>query len=170
MPPIWLLGSSTFSAQLAGLRGLPFAFAYHFSAEQAEPAMRLYRQRFAASPAWPRPRAMLTVSVMCAETSARAHELAQPMALAWVRIRSGRLGPIPTIEEATSHPWTASERAVADAYISTQVIGDPDEVRTKLLRLATRYQADELMITTIMHGFADRVRSFELLAEALPQR
>lgn len=165
-PPIWLLGSSTFSAQLAGLRGLPFAFAYHFSAENAAAAMQLYRQRFTPSAAWPEPRAMLTVAVYCAETSARAHELAMPMALSWVRIRSGRFGPIPTVEEATNHPWTASERAIAGQYTSTQVIGDPQEARAGLLRLVDRYQPDELMITTIMHGFADRVRSYELLADA----
>jgi luciferase family oxidoreductase group 1 len=169
-PPIWLLGSSTFSAQLAGLRGLPFAFAYHFSAEHAEPAMRLYRQRFTPSKQWPRPRSMLTVSVMCAETSARATELAQPMALAWVRIRSGRMGPIPTIDEATRHPWTAAERAVADAYTGTQVIGDPTQVRAGLRRLVDRHSPDELMILTITHGFADRVRSYELLADAFEQR
>ncbi len=165
-PPIWLLGSSTFSAQLAGQRGLPFAFAYHFSAEQCEPAMRLYHQTFTPSAVCPRRNAMLTVAVYCAETPERARELAMPMALAWVRIRSGRLGPIPTIEEALRHPWTPAERAIAEAYTSTQVIGDPAQVRSKLQYLADRYAADEVMVTTIMHGFEDRVRSFELLAEA----
>lgn len=169
-PPMWLLGSSTYSAQLAGRRGLPFAFAYHFSAEEAEPAMRLYRQCFLPSAACPQLHAMLTVSVMCGETPERARELAMPMALAWVRIRSGRLAPIPTVEEALAYPWTPTERAIAEAYMQTQVIGDPGQVKEKLQALADRYRADEVMVTTIMHGFEDRVRSFELLAEAFPQR
>jgi len=170
MPPIWLLGSSTYSARLAAARGLPFAFAYHFSAEQAEPAMRQYRQTFRPSAVCPRPHVILTVSVMCSERPERALELAQPMALAWVRIRSGRYAPIPSIDEALLHPWTPGERAVAEAYVHTQVIGDPAQVRGKLLHLADQYAADEVMITTIMHGFEDRVRSFELVADVIPQR
>lgn len=163
-PPLWLLGSSLYSAQLAGELGLPFAFAHHFSAPNTLPALRAYRERFKPSAALSEPRAMVTVSALCAETDERAQELALPMALAWVRLQTGRLSPIPSLEEARAHPWTERERAIAEAYTSTQILGSPETVREGLGRLISRCRADEVMITTITHDYDERVRSFERLA------
>ena len=166
MPSIWLLGSSGYSAQVAGLLGLPFAFAHHFSAEHTIPALRLYRETFRPSGSLREPYALIGVAVICAETDERARWLAGPGILSFVRLRAGRPGTFPTPEEAAAHPYTASERAIAEHRLANQVIGSPDVVRDGLEELVAATGADELMITTMVHDHDDRLRSYELIAEA----
>lgn len=170
-PPIWLLGSSGFSAQLAGILGLPFAFAHHFSAANTLPALELYRSAFQPSAVLDRPYAMIGVSAVAAETSARALSLALPGALSMLRLRRGAPQPVPTPEEAQAYPYTPAERVFVDDYLSNVVLGDPGEVREGLNALRKRTEADELMITTMVHDPEDRIRSYELVAQAydLPQ-
>jgi luciferase family oxidoreductase group 1 len=169
-PPLFLLGSSDYSAKLAGELGLGYAFAHHIQPNNARLAMDLYRRHFQASgkPLAPtQPHAILAVAVICAESNARAEELAAAVALAIVRLRSGQALPFPSPEEARAYPYTAEERAQAAAYRrSTQLVGDPPTVRAQLTTLAAQTQADELMITTLIHDPAERIRSYELLAAA----
>ena len=166
LPPIWLLGSSGYSAIAAGKMGLGYAFAAHFSPADPAPAMRAYRENFEPSESFERPSAILAVAVICGETEEHAQRLASSMELAWVRMRSGKPGPLPSPEEAMAHPYTPAERRLADAYRTMQVIGDPSTVRTRIEELAERTMADEVMVTTNVYDHAERLRSYERLAAA----
>jgi luciferase family oxidoreductase group 1 len=165
-PPIWLLGSSGFSARLAGMLGLPFAFAHHFSAGNTVPALELYRSSFQPSAVLDRPYAMIGVSAVAADTSERALRLARSGGLSMLRLRRGTPQPVPTPEEAENHPYSPIERDFLDDYLSKVVLGDAGEVRHGLEDLRKRTEADELMITTMVHDPADRIRSYELVAQA----
>src|SRR4051794_18007152 len=105
-PPLWLLGSSDYSARAAGLLGLPFAFAHHFSAENTLPALRVYRESFRPSEVLDQPYAMVAASVLVAEDDDRARRLAAPGLLSFLRLRTGRPGLLPTVEEAEAYPYT----------------------------------------------------------------
>ena len=166
LPPIWLLGSSGYSAQAAGRMGLGYAFAAHFSPTDPAPAMHAYNEGFKPSATFERPSGILAVAVVCADTEERARELASSMELAWVRMRSGKPGPIPSPEEAMNYPYTPAERRIAEVYGSMQIIGDPPGVRAHIEELAERTGADEIMVTTNVFDHAERLRSYELLAEA----
>lgn len=165
MPPIWLLGSSGYSAQVAGMLGLPFAFAHHFSAQNTIPALDLYRKRFSPSSVLSEPYAMVAASVLVAETDERARELAMPSALSFLRLRSGRPGPMPSVQEAIDYPYTSRDRHMIEERFSTSVIGSPDTVRQGLEKLLAATGANEIMATTMVHSPADRLESFRLLAE-----
>ncbi|MEU4409677.1 LLM class flavin-dependent oxidoreductase [Streptosporangium sp. NPDC023963] len=165
-PPIWLLGSSGFSAQLAGMLGLPFAFAHHFSGNNTVPALDLYRSSFEPSAVLDRPYAMIGVSAVAAETPEQALRLARSGGLSMLRLRRGAPQPIPTPEEAENYPYSPMERDFLDDHLSKMVLGDAAGVRQGLEDLRKRTEADELMITTMVHSTADRARSFELIAQA----
>jgi luciferase family oxidoreductase group 1 len=164
-PQIWLLGSSGFSAQLAGLLGLPFSFAHHFSSANTEPALALYRENFRPSRWLDQPRAMIAVSAICADTDERAEWLSGPAALSFLRLRAGMPQPLATPEQAAAYPYTDQERAFARDRFADQAVGSPDTVRQRLAGLLQRTGADELMLTTMVYDIADRIRSFELIAE-----
>ncbi|TDC41136.1 LLM class flavin-dependent oxidoreductase [Micromonospora sp. KC213] len=164
-PAIWLLGSSGFSAQLAGLLGLPFSFAHHFSAEHTVPALQRYRQSFRPSRWLQQPYAMVAVSVVCAETDERAEWLAGPSGLSFLRLRAGRPEPLGTPEEAAAYPYDEREREFVRQRRVGQATGSPETVRRQLGELLARTGADELMLTTMVYDVADRVRSFELVAD-----
>ncbi|MET9227412.1 LLM class flavin-dependent oxidoreductase [Lentzea sp. NPDC003310] len=164
-PPIWLLGSSGYSAQAAGMLGLPFAFAHHFSAQNTLPALELYRRHFRPSEVLDEPYAMVCASVLVADTDEHAQYIAGPGALSFVRLRQGRPGPLATPQEAADYPYTEIDRLVVEDRMSTQIIGSPSTVRSGLDELMESTAADELMVTTIVHGHDDRLRSFELLSE-----
>lgn len=162
-PPIWLLGSSGYSARLAGLLGMPFAFAHHFSAENTVPALVLYRDSFRPG-ALDEPYSMIGVSVTAADTDERARELAAPQALAFLRLRQGRPGPLPTPEETAAHPYTPLERQMIDARLADQVMGSPSTVRKQLDALIGRTAVDEVMVVTQVFDHADRLKSYDILA------
>ena len=128
-PPLWLLGSSGYSAQVAGLLGLPFAFAHHFSGQHTLPALALYRQSFRPSEVLSAPYAMVCASVLAAADDATARRLALPGGLSFLRLRSGRPGPVPTVEEAESYPYAPHELAFVQDRLDSQVIGGPETVR-----------------------------------------
>ncbi|SMD23793.1 LLM class flavin-dependent oxidoreductase [Kibdelosporangium aridum] len=163
-PPIWLLGSSGYSAQLSGMLGMPFAFAHHFSAQNTLPALALYRKHFQPSAMLDKPYAMVAASVICAETDEQAQYLAGPGALSFLRLRSGRPGLIATPEEAAAYPYTDVERLIVEDRLANQIIGSPATVERGIEKLLAETEADELMITTMVHSAADRVRSYELVA------
>jgi luciferase family oxidoreductase group 1 len=165
-PAMWLLGSSGYSAQVAAALGLPFAFAHHFMPANTLPALALYREAFRPSAMLDRPRAMVAAGVICAETDERARWLAGPSALSFLRLRQGRPSRMPSPEEAAAHAYSDLEQAMVTERQSTWLIGAPDTVRAGLENLLKRTEADELMITTQTYDPADRLRSFELIAEA----
>ncbi|MEZ0068492.1 luciferase family oxidoreductase group 1 [Streptacidiphilus sp. MAP12-20] len=165
-PPVWLLGSSGFSAQLAGRLGLPFAFAHHFSAANTVPALDLYRESFRPSAALAEPYALIGVGVVAADEERQARRLAGSGALAMLRLRSGRPGLVPTPEEAEAHPYSPMEREFVDSWLANVVVGTPDQVREGLAELRKRTGADELMVTSNIHGHEARRRSYELIARA----
>ncbi|OOC00727.1 alkanal monooxygenase [Amycolatopsis azurea DSM 43854] len=164
-PPVWLLGSSGFSARMAGELGLPFSFAHHFSAENTLPAVALYRDSFKPSDVLDEPYVMLGVSVVAAETDERAQYLAAPSGLTFLSLRKGRPIPLPTPEEAAAYPYTDIERVFIEDRASSSVIGSPETVHKGLETLLADTGANELMITTMVHDQADRVRSYELVSE-----
>ncbi|WP_020630756.1 LLM class flavin-dependent oxidoreductase [Amycolatopsis alba] len=164
-PPVWLLGSSGFSARMAGELGLPFSFAHHFSAENTLPAVALYRDAFKPSDVLDEPYVMLGVSVVAAETDERAQYLAAPSGLTFLSLRKGRPIPLPTPEDAAAYPYTDIERVFIEDRASSSIIGSPETVHKGLETLLADTGANELMITTMVHDQADRVRSYELVSE-----
>jgi luciferase family oxidoreductase group 1 len=166
LPPIWLLGSSDYSAQAAAALGLGFAFAHHINPQGAEMATRLYQEDFTPSEAFQKPMTIVATSVVCAETEDQVEELVASMALAWVRMRSGRSAPIPSPEEARTYAYTPVELMQAQTVRAQRIIGTPAMVKAQLDRLIQRTRADELMITTFMYGHENRLRVYEMLAKA----
>ena len=129
--------------------------------------MRAYRESFEPSETFERPSAVLAIAVVCSEMDEHAARLASSMELAWVRLRSGKPGPLPSPEEAMSYPYTPAERRLADTYRSMQIFGDPSSVRARIEEVAEHTAADEIMVTTNVYDHAERLRSYERLAEAL---
>lgn len=173
-PPIWLLGSSGYSAALAGRLGLPFAFAHHFMAQNTLPALDLYRRTFAPSDALHEPYAMVAVQVIAAETDEAAQRLALPGGLSFLRLRQNNPIALPTVEEAAAHPWTPEERAFAAQRQDGQAVGSVETVRRRLGSLLAATGADELMVTTMVPDYDERLRSMERVralfgTDALPQ-
>jgi luciferase family oxidoreductase group 1 len=165
-PELWLLGSSDYSAQVAGLLGLRFAFAHHFSAANTGPALEAYHRRFRPSADLEAPHAMIAVSAVCAPTEEEARWLARPGELAFVRLREGRPGRLPSPEEAAAHVFSPAEERLLAGRTSGQIIGDPRQVVGGLERLVAATGVVEVMITTMVHGHEDRLRSYELVLQA----
>ncbi|PJN37575.1 alkanal monooxygenase [Streptomyces sp. CB02959] len=165
-PPLWLLGSSGFSARLAGTLGLPFAFAHHFSAANTVPALDLYRASFRPSEVLAEPYALIGVSALAAEDEREALRQVRTGALAMIRLRTGRPGLVPSPEEAAAHHFSDIEQDFVDSWLGNVVHGTPDAVRQGLDDLAKRTGADELMITANAHTGEVRRRSYDLIADA----
>jgi luciferase family oxidoreductase group 1 len=165
-PDVWLLGSTGYSAELAGQLGLPFAFAYHFSAANARPALALYRQTFQPSARLAEPYCLISVSVLCAEDAAAAHWLHGSSRLSTLNLRAGRPSTLPSPEEAAAHPYSVAEQAVIAESTGSHVVGDLAMVIEALDELVAATGADELMVTTSMFAHADRLASYRLLAQA----
>ncbi len=164
LPPLWLLGSSDFSGRLAAETGLGFAFAAHINAAGAVPALRQYHDFFVPSARYPEPWSILTVSVTVGETAAHARELALVNDLLILRLRTGRLGSYPTLDEATRYPFTAAEREMIAAMPMRSLVGDAREVHRLIADLAERSRADEVMVTTFLPEREDRLRMVTDLA------
>ena len=162
---MFVLGSSDYGARLAALRGLPYAFAHHFSSRYSVPAMHLYRDGFQPSEVQERPHAILTVTVVCADTDERAHELASAWALSFVRLRSGHPPrPFPSHAEVAAHRWSPAERQLADQLLAAQAIGSPETVERRLAELIEITSADELMATMPITDADARQQSLAALA------
>ncbi|MEB8335956.1 LLM class flavin-dependent oxidoreductase [Streptomyces endophyticus] len=164
---VWILGSSGGeSAEVAGARGLPFAANYHVSPATVLEAVEGYRSFFKPSDALDEPYVSVSADVVVAEDDATARELATGYA-PWVRSIRNAEGAIdfPTPEEARKYAWSDADRALVQDRIDTQFVGSPSTVVRRLAQLQEATGADELLITTITHDHADRVRSYELLAE-----
>jgi luciferase family oxidoreductase group 1 len=165
MPDVWLLGSSGYSAQLAGMLGLPFAFAHHFSPTNTLPALELYRDRFRPSETLSEPYAVVGVAAVCADTDEDARWLHGSMQLSMLRLRTGRPGPLPSPAEAAAFGYSPSDRHLIDQTTGSHVVGDPTSVTDQLDQLIAATEADEIMVTTNVYDHAARLRSYELLAD-----
>jgi luciferase family oxidoreductase group 1 len=166
LPEVWLLGSSTFSAQLAGMLGLPFSFAYHFAPALLDQAVETYRANFQPSLLLEKPHFMIAASVICADTDEEARQLSLSNALNILQRSTGRMGQLPSVEEALARSYSESEQALIDQTLSTHLIGNAETVRKNLETLVERVEADEVMISTRTHSYEARVRSYELVASA----
>ena len=161
-PSIVLLGSSGYSAQLAGYLSLPFAYAHHFDTGGTLQAISLYHENFKPSPILSDPYAIVTANVLTAETDEEAEWLAASGQLMTYAIRTGRFIPLLSPEEANEHP----DLPLARTMRSNRIVGTPETVVEKLDALVEQTAANELMIFTAAHGVQRRVNSLKLLAQA----
>ena len=166
LPPIWLLGSSDYSSELAAQVGMGFAFAHHFASYDAVDALTHYRARFKPSRWRARPHGILAVAVVPAETDAEAEQLASSMDLNRLRRDRGQYLPLPSVEEARAYPYTDAERAAIARNRSRLFVGSPATVMQKLQPMIAASQADELMIITAVYDHDARKKSYSLLADA----
>ncbi|GJE58457.1 LLM class flavin-dependent oxidoreductase [Methylobacterium trifolii] len=166
LPPVFLLGSSDYSANLSGRLGMGFAFAQHFAGIDAAGPMLDYRRLFRPSRWAGRPHAILAVAAICAETDVEAERLAMSARLSTLRRERGDYAPLPSLAEAEAYPYSEMERARIDRGAARLHVGGPETLRAKLSALAQATQADEIMIVSAIHDQAARRRSYELLAEA----
>jgi luciferase family oxidoreductase group 1 len=163
--PIWLLGSSTFSAQLAAMLGLPFAFASHFAPDQMLAALKLYREGYQPSAEHPTPYAMLGVSVVAADTDAEARRLATSLQQQFLALQRGRPVQLQPPVEDMDALWSEWERSAVERTLRHAIVGSPDTVQRGLDAFVARTNADELMITSHIHDHEARLRSYEIVAE-----
>jgi luciferase family oxidoreductase group 1 len=164
--PLWILGSSTFGAQLAARLGLPFAFASHFAPAELERAVALYRAYFQPSEQLASPYVMLGVNVFAADTDAEARLLFTSLQQAFVNLRTGRPGPLPPPAEGYADRLLPEVRAMLDHVLACSIVGGPETVRSGLAAFAARTGADELMVTAQIYDHQARLKSFEILAQA----
>jgi luciferase family oxidoreductase group 1 len=162
-PPLWMLGSSTWSAKMAGVNGLPYAFAHHFSAENTLPALALYRESFRPSPELAEPYVAIAVNVVAGPDDETARRWSLPAALSFLRLRQGRPVPIPTLAEAEAYAWTENERAFVASRAAQQAVGGPDTVRRRLADLLAATRADELIASALLPDLDLRIASLERL-------
>jgi luciferase family oxidoreductase group 1 len=162
--PIWLLGSSLFSAQLAAALGLPFAFASHFAPDLLDQALTLYRQGFRPSRELKQPHAMAAIGVIAADTDAAAARLATSLQQSFVALRRGTPGPLPPPVDSMEGLWTSFEKANVEHAFSEAVVGSPATVKAGLRAFLERTRVNELMVTAAIFDHAARLHSFELVA------
>jgi len=164
--PVWLLGSSLFSAQLAAMLGLPFAFASHFAPDQLRDALAIYRARFQPSDRLDRPYVMLGINVFAAATEAEARRHFTSLQQAFVNLRRGAPGQLPPPVDNTDGLWSPAEQAGIDHSLRYAIVGAPDAVQRGLAAFFAETAADEIMVTAQMFDHAARLRSFEIVADA----
>jgi len=162
--PIWLLGSSLFSAQLAAALGLPFAFAAHFAPDHLQDALAIYRQRFTPSAQLERPYVMLGVNVFAAATDADARRHFTSLQQAFVNLRRGRPAPLPPPVDSIEGLWSPMEQAMLAHSLRYAIVGAPDTVERGLAAFIREHRPDEIMATAQMFDHAARLRSFEIVA------
>ena len=168
--PIWLLGSSDFSARLAGRHGLPFSFAAHFSPENTLPALRIYRDNFEPSTVLDEPYAMVALNVFAADTDREAERLATSQHQSFLNLIRGRPGKIlPPVDDMESI-WSPEEKALVNSRLSGSIIGGPEKVLAGLTKFAADTQADELIINGIFYDHDARLRSYKIISDLWNER
>jgi len=167
-PPMVLLGSSPDSARMAGALGLPYAYAHHINATATVESVAAYRESFQPSVQFPTPHAIIAALVFADDTDEQARELAAPMLVGQVRMRSGRLESLfPTPRQAADFSYTDAQREWAEDRLERQIWGSPERVRDRATELVRAAGADELMALTMVYDHERRIHSYELLAEML---
>lgn len=168
MPEIWLLGSSDYSARLAGELGLPFSFAHHFSPAPALPMFNLYREHFRPSVYLSRPHAMVGINVIMAETDEEADRLASSGDLGFLRLRTqGSFDALPTVEEALAYRYSPPERMQVMDHRSRMFVGSPATVKARLTPFLEQLGVQEVIVSTLVHNPEARRQSYRLLAETM---
>ena len=170
LPPIWLLGSSGYSAQLAAMVGAGFSFAHHFSDYDAAAAMLNYRDQFKPSPARATPYAILGCAAVCADSDAEAERLAATIDLNFVRRSRGEYLPLASPEEAAAYPYSPAERGLIARNRTRLFVGAKPTILQQLAPMIATTKADEVMVTTMIYDHAARRHSYELLAQAFGLR
>lgn len=163
--PIWILGSSVSSAQLAAQLGLPYAFASHFAPGQLMQALELYRNRFQPSAQLERPHVMLGMNALAADTAAHAAHLFTSVQQQFCDVFRGRPGPLPPPVDDMDRHWSAAEKAGVMEALRHSAVGGPDEVRRSVADFVRATDADEIMVHTMAYDHAAVLRSFEILAQ-----
>jgi len=168
--PVWILGSSLYGASLAAALGLPYAFASHFAPGDLDQALRLYRERFEATEFGQRPRFMLAVNVIAADSDAEAQRLRSSQQISFARLRTGMPGLLPPPVDDVLEAIPARILPAVNAALAVSAIGSPDTVAAELDRLIARHQPDELILIGNIYDQAARHRSFAMAAEILRGR
>jgi luciferase family oxidoreductase group 1 len=164
--PLWILGSSTYGAQLAAALGLPYGFASHFAPDLLITALDIYRRDFRPSAQLARPYAMIGVNIIAADTDAEARRLATTQQMSFANLLRGARGlSQPPIDDIDSY-WSPAEKAQAGRMLARAIIGSPATVRAGIAALLAETGADELMIVSDIYDHGARLRSFETIAEA----
>lgn len=163
--PIWLLGSSDFSARLARQLGLPFSFAAHFSPENTLPALAIYRRNFQPSEILEKPYAMVALNVFAAETDREAERLATSQHQSFLNLIRGTPGQIPPPVDSMDEIWTPREKMMVQQRLGGSVIGNPEKIKHGLERFLAETQADELIINAMIYDHLARLRSYEIIAD-----
>jgi len=165
--PLWILGSSTYGAQVAAEFGLPYAFASHFAPGQLMPALEIYRARFKPSAQLDKPYAMVGVNIIAADSEAEAKHLATTQQMSFTNIFRGARGlSKPPIDDIETY-WTPMEKAQVAQMLGCSIVGDPETVRAGIGQLLERTAADELMIVSDIFDHNKRLHSFDLIAQAM---
>jgi luciferase family oxidoreductase group 1 len=162
--PVWILGSSTYGAQLAAALGLPYAFASHFAPGQMREAAAIYRERFKPSARLAKPHVMLGVNIFAAPTDAEARFLFTSLQQSFLNLRRGRPGKLPLPVEDMEGRLDPHGRAMLEHALACSIVGGPETVRQGLWDFIAETGADELMVTAAIHDHEARKRSFEILA------
>ncbi len=162
--PIWLLGSSLYSAQLAAYLGLPFAFASHFAPELLQQALDIYRAQYRPSARHPQPYAMVGLNVVVADTDEQARHLFTSIQQRFLGMQRGQRGLLPRPVDSMEALWTPGEKLGVERMLRESIVGSPDTVRAGLAATRERTGADEFIVACAVHDFAARLRSYELLA------
>lgn len=167
-PTPWLLGTSEKSAVMAAEKGLPYAFGHFMSDADGQVAVKNYKEHFTEQYDGPKPHALIAVSVICAETSEEAEDLALSSLLWKIKQeRADHYNGVPSIEEAASYPYTKKEWLSIEKMKQKMIIGNPAEVNKQLNKLCSHYQVDECMIVTTTHCNQARLKSYELLSKEI---
>lgn len=166
--PIWLLGSSLYSAQLAAKLGLPFAFASHFAPDMLHQALALYRSQFQPSATLAKPYAIVCINVVAADSERDARFLFTSMQQQFINLRRGKPGPLPAPVQDISGYWSGGEQYGVEQALRMSVVGDPTQVKSGLEALLRETQADEIMVNGQIFDHQARLRSFEIVADIKP--
>ncbi|MGA8820146.1 MAG: LLM class flavin-dependent oxidoreductase [Xanthobacteraceae bacterium] len=166
LPPIWLLGSSGYSAELAAAVGMGFAFAHHFADYDATSAMLSYREHFKPSATFPEPYAILGAAIIVADNDAQAERIASSADLHYARRGKGEYAPLASPDEAAAYPYAPIDRERIAHHRNRLIVGGVETVMKRLLPLIEATRADEIMVTTMVYDHAARRHSYELLAQA----
>ncbi|MFC4183474.1 LLM class flavin-dependent oxidoreductase [Saccharococcus thermophilus] len=168
VPDVWLLGSSSSSALLAAQKGLPYVFAQFINGEGGEYYTKLYRERFVPSKYLDKPRNMVAVFAICAETEEKAEWVASSLDLSLLMIEQGMVSNgTPSPEKAMAYPYSPFERKRVVENRKRMIVGSPKQIKEQLFRLSEAYETDEIMLVTITYDFQDKLTSFRLIAEEL---
>lgn len=167
--PLWILGSSTFGAQLAAELGLPYSFASHFAPDELMRALTIYRERFKPSAQASKPYAMPGINVVAAETDDEAHRLATSLQMRFTDMLRGVRGKLKAPIDDIERYWSPAEKAHVSQMLRYAFIGSPDTIARQLRAFIAATSADEIIATAPIHDHAARKRSFEILARVAPE-